>query len=167
MKPRHRLLATPVALAALIALGACSGTSTPTLDSGNQAAPVSNLTDGTGTVDLPGGEGAPVANASAPADTRITDGWIGHWVGVEGLVLDIAVDADKGPGHYWLTMRYGLDDTDQGRFAGTADDDTIHFTRPDGAQVLKAGDGQATGLKWLDGKKDCLVVKAGEGYCRD
>jgi hypothetical protein len=22
-------------------------------------------------------------------------------------------------------------------------------------------------MKWLAGRKDCLVVKAGEGYCRD
>ena len=28
-------------------------------------------------------------------------------------------------------------------------------------------DGDATGLKYLAGKKDCLTVEPGEGYCRD
>lgn len=167
------LLAAPTALALALMLGACSGASAPMSapmsanESDDSLAAAGNLVAGPRTVDLPGGEMAPTDNGAAIADTRVTDGWVGHWVGVEGLVLDIAADADQGPGHYWLTMRYGLDDSDQGRFAGVAQGDTIRFTRPDGEQTLKAGDGAATGLKWLDGKKDCLVVKAGEGYCRD
>ncbi len=31
--------------------------------------------------------------------------------------------------------------------------------------MLRAGDGEATGLKWL-ADKDCLIVATGEGYCR-
>ena len=53
-----------------------------------------------------------------------------------------------------------------GTFKGEAGEDGITFNRPDGPQVLRAGDGAATGLKWLADKKDCLVVNTGEGYCR-
>ncbi|MFV0623035.1 hypothetical protein ACBY01_03350 [Sphingomonas sp. ac-8] len=113
----------------------------------------------------PAASATPTPAATATADTAATDGWIGRWRGVEGLNLDIAADAAHGPGHYTLTMQYTLDD--KGSFAGVADGDTIRFTRPDGAQTLRATDGDATGLKWLAGKDDCLTVKPGEGYCRD
>ena len=68
---------------------------------------------------------------------------------------------------YLLTMKYGLDNDDAGTFKGEANEDGITFTRPDGPQQLSAGDGEATGLKWLADKKDCLIVDTGEGYCRD
>lgn len=108
---------------------------------------------------------SPSATPAPTATAAATDAWIGRWRGVEGLNLEIAADAAKGPGHYTLAMQYSLDD--KGSFAGTAEGDTIRFTRPDGEQVLRASDGDATGLKWLAGKKDCLTVKPGEGYCRD
>ena len=54
-----------------------------------------------------------------------------------------------------------------GTFKGEANEDGIAFTRPDGPQQLSAGNGEATGLKWLADKKDCLIVDTGEGYCRD
>lgn len=95
-----------------------------------------------------------------------TDAWVGKWIGVEGLVLTIAKDESIGRGHYLLTMKYGLDADDEGTFKGQADDEGISFSRPDGPQVLRAGNGEATGLKWLADKKDCLIVDTGEGYCR-
>ena len=98
--------------------------------------------------------------------TPPTDQWVGKWVGVEGLNLTIAKDDSIGRGHYILTMQYGLDADDSGTFKGEAVDDGIAFTRPDGPQLLRAGDGEATGLKWLADKKDCLIVATGEGYCR-
>jgi len=96
-----------------------------------------------------------------------TDKWVGKWIGVEGLNLTISKDDSIGRGHYILTMQYGLDADDSGTFNGVATEDGISFTRPDGPQMLSAGDGEATGLKWLADKKDCLVVDTGEGYCRD
>jgi hypothetical protein len=99
------------------------------------------------------------------ASTAVTDAWIGRWRGVEGLNLQISADPSARPGHYTLAMQYSLDDT--GSFPGVAEGDTIRFTRPDGPQTLRATDGDTTGLKWLAGKKDCLTVKTGEGYCRD
>ncbi|WLH89717.1 membrane lipoprotein lipid attachment site-containing protein [Pseudomonas sp. FP453] len=98
--------------------------------------------------------------------TPPTDQWVGKWVGVEGLHLTIAKDDSIGRGHYLLTMQYGLDADDSGTFKGEAAEDGIAFTRPDGPQLLRAGDGEATGLKWLADKKDCLIVATGEGYCR-
>ncbi|CRM05937.1 MULTISPECIES: membrane lipoprotein lipid attachment site-containing protein [Pseudomonas] len=95
-----------------------------------------------------------------------TDKWVGQWVGVEGLNLTIAKDDAIGRGHYRLTMQYGLDATDSGTFKGEANEEGIAFVRPDGPQLLRAGDGEATGLKWLADKKDCLIVNTGEGYCR-
>ena len=108
----------------------------------------------------------PSVQASLVPETPPTDKWIGKWIGVEGLNLTIAKDDTIGRGHYLLTMQYGLDADDSGTFKGEATADGIAFTRPDGPQVLRAGDGEATGMKWLADKKDCLIVDTGEGYCR-
>jgi len=104
--------------------------------------------------------------ATLVPETLPTDQWVGNWTGVEGLNLTISKDDTIGRGHYVLTMQYGLDADDSGTFKGVATEDGISFTRPDGPQTLRAGDGEATGLKWLADKKDCLVVNSGEGYCR-
>ncbi|MFC6337856.1 hypothetical protein GIR22_20185 [Pseudomonas sp. CCM 7891] len=104
--------------------------------------------------------------ATLVPETLPTDQWVGKWIGVEGLNLTISKDATIGRGHYVLSMQYGLDADATGTFKGVASEDGISFTRPDGPQVLRAGDGEATGLKWLADKKDCLVVNTGEGYCR-
>ena len=108
----------------------------------------------------------PSVQATLVPQTPPTDQWVGKWIGVEGLNLTIAKDDSIGRGHYLLTMQYGLDADDAGTFKGEATDDGIAFTRPDGPQLLRAGDGAATGLKWLADKKDCLIVATGEGYCR-
>ncbi|RDS89652.1 membrane lipoprotein lipid attachment site-containing protein [Pseudomonas fluorescens] len=108
----------------------------------------------------------PSVQATLVPETPPTDKWVGKWIGVEGLHLTIAKDDSVGRGHYLLTMQYGLDADDSGTFKGEAAEDGIAFTRPDGPQLLRAGDGEATGLKWLADKKDCLIVATGEGYCR-
>jgi len=109
---------------------------------------------------------AEAEKAEKAADAPNRDAWVGKWIGVEGLVLTIEKDP-AGPGRYRLTNTYSLDQGATGTFAGVASEDGINFTRPDGARVLRASDGAATGLKYLDGKKDCLTVTVGEGYCRD
>jgi hypothetical protein len=117
--------------------------------------------------------GRHIANANARLDhivgpaegALVTDDWIGRWRGVEGLNLVIEQDEMRGPGHYILTDQYSLDH--KGVFHGVAEGETIRFERPDGEQVLTATGGKATGLKYLFGKKDCLTVQKGEGYCRD
>ena len=114
--------------------------------------------------------GAPDSNASTEQHQphhQMTDQWIGRWTGVEGLFLEISKDKPAGPGHYLLEMQYGLDADQRGTFEGQATAEGIRFSREDGAQLLRAGDGEATGMKWLLEKEDCLVVNTGEGYCRD
>lgn len=115
------------------------------------------------------------SNASAPdtateqtqSNNQITDQWVGRWTGVEGLFLEISKHEPAGPGHYLLEMQYGLDADQRGTFEGQATAGGIRFSRKDGQHLLRAGDGEATGMKWLLEKEDCLVVKTGEGYCRD
>lgn len=106
------------------------------------------------------------AEQSQPSH-EVTDQWVGRWVGVEGLFLEISQDESAGPGHYLLEMQYGLDADQSGTFEGQATGEGISFSRDDGSQLLRAGDGEATGLKWLADKEDCLIVQSGEGYCRD
>lgn len=96
-----------------------------------------------------------------------TDSWLGEWRGVEGLHVSIDRDSTKGAGHYVLVMRFGLDDKDSGIFNGQATGNTLTFTRAGKEVVLRHTDGQATGLKWLAGKTDCITVAEGEGYCQD
>ncbi len=98
---------------------------------------------------------------------QMTDQWVGRWTGVEGLFLDISKNESAGPGHYLLEMQYGLDADQSGTFEGQATAEGISFSREDGQHLLRTGDGEATGMKWLLEKEDCLVVKTGEGYCRD
>jgi hypothetical protein len=114
--------------------------------------------------------GAPDSGASTEHSEphhQITDQWVGRWTGVEGLFLDISKDDSAGPGHYLLEMQYGLDADQSGTYEGQATAEGISFSREDGQHLLRAGDGEATGMKWLLEKEDCLIVATGEGYCRD
>ncbi|WP_443750402.1 hypothetical protein [Asticcacaulis solisilvae] len=83
----------------------------------------------------------------------------GKWTGPEGTWLDIA---PKGEGY-----RVTVSNLDGPRdFDGTADDGGIRFMRDGQTFVIRPGNGDDTGMKWLAGKKDCLIVAPGEGYCR-
>ncbi|WP_448502354.1 hypothetical protein [Sphingomonas sp.] len=144
-----------------LSLAAC-GTSTNEQEKSVLAAENAAGLDGE-TVELPGGEGEAMADPAAIAAAETTDDWIGEWRGVEGTMLTIV--RGETPGRYRLTMQYTLDD--RGSFDGLATEQGIAFSRPDGDHVLRASDGDATGLKWLAGKRDCLTVQQGEGYCRD
>lgn len=153
-----RLLAVGAALAGAATLPACSEMSNE-----QQAALVENA----------------VANAEAIAENvteearrirlaeraPVRDAWIGTWTGVEGTMLTI--EKGSAPGRYRITNKWALDDTATGTFNGYATPNGIAFRRSGERKRLHAGDGEATGLKWLAGKKDCLIVAPGEGYCRD
>jgi hypothetical protein len=52
-------------------------------------------------------------------------------------------------------------------FSGSADGSRIAFTRDGKEEFISAGDGRATGMKWLSDKKNCLLTRPGEGWCRD
>jgi len=99
----------------------------------------------------------PVAN---DLGTPVADNWVGEWRGPEGTSLRIA----KQEVGYEVVVT-NLDGPRS--FHGVAAEDVLQFERDGATETLHAGDGAATGMKWLAGKKDCLVVKPGEGYCRD
>lgn len=69
-----------------------------------------------------------------------------------------------GQGRYDITIQ-NLDGPRS--FTGRAAGEHIEFERNGQRETLRATDGQATGMKWLADKKDCLSVRPGEGYCRD
>lgn len=103
------------------------------------------------------------ASAKAVAGTphRFAD-WAGRWSGVEGLYAEIIPTT---PESYRLVMQYDLDH--QGEFLGRDSEHGIIFSRNGETLSLRRGSGDDSGLKYLAGKQDCLIVKEGEGYCRD
>lgn len=92
--------------------------------------------------------------------TAAPDGWLGRWNGPEGTFLQIA----GGNGKYELMIR-NLDGP-RG-FKGTAAGSGIEFERDGKKEVIRATNGNETGMKWLTGKSNCLTVRVGEGYCKD
>ena len=98
----------------------------------------------------PAGDAAPLPEEARPV---IRDAWVGRWIGVEGLNLTVTKAA--APGLYILEMQYGTDTAMSGRFEGVGTAEGIAFTRPDGAQVLRAASGDETGLKYLAGALRC------------
>jgi hypothetical protein len=109
-------------------------------------------------------EPAPASAAPSP-DPSARDGYVGHFVGVEGMFLD--VEAMPEPHHYKLTMQWDLDH--RGTFYAEQKplELALDFVREGEWLGLMPTTGDRTGLKYLAGKKDCLMVKKGEAYCRD
>ena len=136
----------PVTLLAMLALTACSGPAPDTSSDGNMTS-----------------VGSVERKVTAPRP--VAPDYTGRWIGVEGMVLDIAPAPTGAPGRYTLTMQWDLDN--KGSFDGVAAGDTITFDRNGLRETLRPTNGAATGLKYLAGKTDCLTVKPGEGYCRD
>ena len=107
--------------------------------------------------DVAAGAAEPVAN---DLGTPIADQWAGVWRGPEGTSLEI----EKQEVGYRLVIS-NLDGPRE--FHGIGAQDLMEFERDGKRETLRAGDGAATGMKWLAEKRDCLVVREGEGYCRD
>ncbi len=142
-------------LSALISLAACSR-ETPE-EVRNAAAPVTN-TPGPAATAGPAGDGTTfigVPKEKAPD-------YVGRWIGVESMYLTIKHAAT--PGRYRLEMQWDLDH--KGEFRGEQVGDTIVFERNGVRETLRPTNGDATGLKYLAGKTQCLTVKPGEGYCK-
>jgi hypothetical protein len=98
--------------------------------------------------------------SAAPATPFAADKWLGRWNGPEGTYLMLSKSGD----HYTVEVR----DLDGPRtFAGFPAGDRIRFVRDGRTEFLSAGDGEAAGMKWLLDKKDCLLTRKGEGWCRD
>ena len=145
---------TTASLAALLLLAACA--------KGEDAQPIDNVSMADNAAIAAEESIDDVAPASNAAAALPTDAWIGKWIGVEGLMLDIQSAGEAG--HYVLSVTL-LDGTNS--YDGTADGDMIRFTRNGRPESIRAATGDQTGLKWLAGKQDCLMIQQGEGFCRD
>jgi len=99
---------------------------------------------------------SPVPNA----EPRKIDEWVGRWNGPEGTYLEISKSGDT----YEIQIR---DLHKVQTYRGTATGDGISFERNGKAETIRSGNGERTGRKWLADKKDCLVIRKSEGYCRD
>lgn len=95
-----------------------------------------------------------------PVAPGLASQWQGRWTGPEGTFLHLQPQGDgvaitiqslDGPAHY----------------LGTEQTAGIQFTREGKTETIRAGGGQATGMKWLLEKRNCLVIHPGEGFCRD
>jgi hypothetical protein len=105
----------------------------------------------------------PKPDTAAPAEQNERfASWAGTWTGPEGLYLTITPTGNET---FKLEMQSDLDT--KGRYDGKAQEHGISFVRDGKSLSLHQTDGDETGLKYLAGKKECLTVKPGEGYCRD
>ena len=104
---------------------------------------------------------APVTPAPTDAANAEAD-YLGRWIGVEGMYL---VVAPKTGGGVTLEMQWDLDNKDT--LDGSVTAEGLRFMRNGVSEIAVRSNGDATGLKYLAGKMECLTVKQGEGYCRD
>ncbi|MEG8037821.1 hypothetical protein QP166_00100 [Sphingomonas sp. LR60] len=101
-------------------------------------------------------------NAVEPAATAaLEERYLGRWIGVEGMYLNVTRREEGG---VTLDIQWDLDH--RGTFEGSVTAEGLRFLRNGVAETAVLGNGEQTELKWLAGKKDCLIVKPGEGYCR-
>lgn len=105
---------------------------------------------------------SPAPTPAATEAARMEADYLGRWTGVEGMYL---VVASKPGGGVTLDMQWDLDH--KGTFDGAVTAEGLRFMRDGVAESAVHTNGDATGLKHLAGKQDCLTVKPGEGYCRD
>lgn len=110
---------------------------------------------------------APATNpTSSPAtDGKVTaskiDALVGQWPGVEGTSLKVEKKGEK----YEIEIK-NLDGSK--KFEGTAKGDVIEFSRNGKTETIKAATAEETGMKWLKGEKNCVVItKGSEGYCKN
>ncbi len=128
-------------LSLVLALGAC-GSSAP---------------DPVPSQDTAAGVETPEIAPTAPSHSE----WAGKWIGPEGMYVQITSTA---AGAYNLEMQSDLDT--KGTYNGQDAEGGIKFARGGERLLLRAATGDETGLTDLAGKKNCLMVKSGEGYCK-
>ncbi len=110
---------------------------------------------------------APPQTQSAASSTEVAvpapaDAWLGKWIGVEGNTLTIEDTGVKG---VYAITEITLDGPK--RYPGNAEGDHIAFVDAGKPGTITASNGDATGLKYLAGKQNCLVIENGRGFCRD
>jgi hypothetical protein len=104
----------------------------------------------------------PTSPTTAPAASanNATDKWLGQWNGPEGTYLLLSKSDDQ-----YVVKIQSLDGP--ATYEGVAAGDRIEFKRDGKIESIRAGSGKETGMKWLLEKKDCLIIKQGEGFCRE
>ena len=142
----------PLIVCAALALAACKEQAPA------PAAPAAPLAQTAPVESAPATPAAPLAADATAAHNA--DAWLGKWTGPEGTFLKL----EGGAGNYVVIIQ-DLDGTI--RYPATSAPGRIQFERRGVVETVRASDGEATGMKWLADKKDCLTIKAGEGYCRD
>ena len=140
----------------LIALAGCKSETNNTTVAVNATEATANVVEPATAV-----EAATNADVAAPPATEIA--YLGKWIGPEGLVLDVKA---KPGGGVSIANQWTLDD--KGKFEGSVTAEGLRWMRGNTAVTAAMSDGDATGMKWLAGKKTCLTVTAGsEAYCRN
>ena len=104
--------------------------------------------------------GGDPAKAFPEVHTAIPESWLGKWDGPEGTFLQVSKTNDK----YQITIQ-NLDGPRT--FDATPVDGKLQFVRDGQSESIHAGNGEDAGMKWLLDKKNCLVVRKGEGFCRE
>lgn len=144
----------PLALAIALSLAACNGAPPSTT--------ANSMTSAGATEPAADNIAAPAATPTPPPSTATASrDYAGRWIGVEGTYLNVT---PTGPNTASLEMQYDLDN--KGTYPASVTPEGLRFTRNGETLLLRPSNGDATGLKWLAGKRDCLTIKSGEGYCR-
>ncbi|MFZ3193048.1 MAG: hypothetical protein WA154_07565, partial [Moraxellaceae bacterium] len=79
---------------------------------------------------------------------------------VEGGYLELQARGDD----YQIIIQ----DLDAARtFPATVTAQGLSFERDGQTEQIQAATGATTGMKWLSDKQDCLMIRYGEGFCRD
>ena len=99
--------------------------------------------------------------ACGQPDTTLQDGWLGKWTGPEGTALMLSKDVKKGR---YLVSIQSLDSLKT--YIARPEGRGLEFKRDGIRETVLAGNGESTGMKWLADKKECLVIRSGEGFCR-
>jgi hypothetical protein len=102
----------------------------------------------------------PAPTSTQAAANRPTDAWLGQWIGPEGTYLRLSSNGEK-----YVVKIQSLDGP--ATYEGVASGERIQFERQGKTEFIRSGSGEETGMKWLLGKKNCLIIKTGEGFCRD
>ena len=102
----------------------------------------------------------PKSTAALPATNNATDKWLGNWSDPEGTYLVLSKNGDK-----YVVLINSLDGP--ATYEGTSTGERIEFQRNGKTESIHAGNGHDTGMKWLMDETNCLIIKTGEGFCRD
>lgn len=152
-----KLLLMSAALLLLVACDQSSDDKTANADAVITPPPVESTQIVPVPVDSVKEEAAPAAEAQAAKTAKDDPNSIqGRWNGPEGTYA--IIESNK------VKIR-NLDG--EKSYAAKVVSDRATFKRDDVEETIRHGDGTETGMKWLVNKKDCIIIKRGEGYCRD